>query len=241
MLLCADLVWRYPGYLYAVAGGTDQCDGHPNLDVAAHPRVGLLPFRREADGYAFKRSLCLHTEKAIHRHGKGVEGTMLLEARLHIILLLLWLMKTLIRWLFPVREGIGVYDTHVVNNIRPSLSDVTDEKVYLLLRVFCSLWWIVGKVYHRMGLSLSHVMNLVDEGVSAHVWWGEGFACKASDPITELVMASRDEAALLKIQGVTYGKFGVTTITVNWEVWGIYAIVYKVSIRCHGWEGLPST
>ena len=98
-----------------------------------------------------------------------------------------------------MREGIGVYDTHVVNNIRPSLSDVTDEKVYLLLRVFCSLWWIVSREFHRMGLSLLHGLTLMDEGVDANVCVGEVFDLDVRDSIKELVVTIHDEAALLTI------------------------------------------
>ena len=66
-----------------------------------------------------------------------------------------------------------------------------------------------------------HDVNLMDGGVVAHVRGGEGFACKASNPIAELVVMSHDKDALLKIQGVTYGKFGVVSTTPFWKVWSV--------------------
>ena len=69
-----------------------------------------------------------------------------------------------------------------------------------------------------MGLSLLHCMTLMDKGVVAHVQVGEGFTCEVSNPITELGVTSRDETALLTIQGVTYRKFGVSSSTVSGEI-----------------------
>ena len=59
----------------------------------------------------------------------------LLEERLRIILLLLPLshLKILLWILVPVVEGISVHNTHVVNNVHPSLSEVADDKVSPLL------------------------------------------------------------------------------------------------------------
>ena len=67
----------------------------------------------------------------------------------------------------------------------------------------------------------------MDEGVVEHMRGGEGFACKVSYPITELVVMSHDEAALLTIQVVTYRKFSVAAITVSWEFWRLYAVSQK--------------
>ena len=82
-----------------MVGGMIQWDGQPTLDVYAHPQVWLLPFCREAAGYAFNHILRLHAEEAIHQHNKGGEVTKFMEEGLHIILLLLLLrrLKTLIR------------------------------------------------------------------------------------------------------------------------------------------------
>ena len=49
----------------------------------------------------------------------------------------------------------------------------------------------------------------------------EIFAGQVYDPILELVMTHCDEAAPLAIEGVTNGEFGVASITVFGEVWGL--------------------
>ena len=64
----------------------------------------------------------------------------------------------------------------------------------------------------------------MDEGVVTHVLEGEVFAFEVSKPITELVVKSNDDAALLTIQGVKYGKFGVAAITGSWEICRLYAV-----------------
>ena len=69
-----------------------------------------------------------------------------------------------------------------------------------------------------LGLSLLHCKICMDEGVVAHVRGGEGFYCEVSEPIAELVVTSRYEAVLLKVQGITDGSFGVATILVGREV-----------------------
>ena len=44
----------------------------------------------------------------------------------------------------------------------------------------------------------------MDEGVSTHVQGGRVFSYDVIYPITELVMTSRDEAALLAVQFLAY-------------------------------------
>ena len=178
-----------------------QGDVQPTHDVAAHPLVGLLTFHCKAAGYLFKHSLRLHSDESIHQHDKGREVTTLLEAGLHVIIIILLLchLETLLRWLVLVIEGACVHDTHIVNTVSPSLWKVTDGKVSLLLRLFYSLWWIFGRVSHRMFLFLSNGITLMDDGVVAHVRGDEGFSWKVSDPITDLGVTSRDEAALILI------------------------------------------
>ena len=56
----------------------------------------------------------------------------------------------------------------------------------------------------------------MDEGVIAHVRGDEGFSYKVSKPITEIVVTSRDEAALLAIQGRKNEKLGVAAVVVRW-------------------------
>ena len=41
----------------------------------------------------------------------------------------------------------------------------------------------------------------------------------------EFVVMSRDEAALLAVQCVTYGEGGISEIAVSMEVWGLYYVV----------------
>ena len=93
------LVRRKPGSPEAGVGGMYHCDDHSTLGVAARPRVGLLSFCHKMDGYAFKRSLRLHDEAAIHQHDKLGEVTTLPEAGLQILILLLIRchMETLLR------------------------------------------------------------------------------------------------------------------------------------------------
>ena len=109
-------------------GCLEQGGGHPTLNVALRPQIGLLPFRCEADGNTFKRSLHFQAKEIIHKNDEWLEVAMLLEARLHILLpiLLLFRLKTLLWQLVPVREGVCVHDTHVVNTVYPSLPEVVD-------------------------------------------------------------------------------------------------------------------
>ena len=64
----------------------------------------------------------------------------------------------------------------------------------------------------------------MDKEVVTHVQGGEVFSFEVSNPITEIVVTSRDESFLLTTQGITDRKSGVSAITVGREVWGIYAI-----------------
>ena len=52
-----------------------------------------------------------------------------MDTGLHILLLLIILLyhlKTLLWVLVPVREGVGVHDSHVVNTVSPYIPEVTD-------------------------------------------------------------------------------------------------------------------
>ena len=49
----------------------------------------------------------------------------------------------------------------------------------------------------------------------------EGFDGQIYNPVPELVMARRDEATPLEIKGAANGKFGVASVKVFGEVWGI--------------------
>ena len=184
---------------------------------------------REAAVYVFKCGLRLHDKEAIHRHVKGGEGTTLLETGLQILLLIIIIhyMKILIRWLVLAIQGVSVHTTHVVNKVSTYPLEVTEEKVYLMLRVIYSLWWIFGRVSYGMVLYLLQCTDLMDEGFVMHVWGGEGFARKVRDPITEFVVMIRDEASIIEIQGVENWKLGIVAITVRWKVWRLYDVAYK--------------
>ena len=64
----------------------------------------------------------------------------------------------------------------------------------------------------------------MDEGVVPHLQGGKGFICKVVNPITELVMTSREEAALLSIQCVKYLECSIASVAVGSEFWGIYYV-----------------
>ena len=95
----------------------------------------MFPLHCDATGYEFKRILHIHAEEDFHRDDGGGELAMLLQAILQVFLLLLLLrrMETLPRRLVSVREGFSVHCTHVVNNVRPSMPEVADQQVFLLL------------------------------------------------------------------------------------------------------------
>ena len=93
-----------------------------------------------------------------------------------------------------------------------------------MLRILRSHWWVFVRVPRRLGLSLPHNMTWMDERLVVHIRGGEGFACEVSNPITELVVTSCDEAALVTTKGMKDRKFSVTEIAVRGEVWGIYAV-----------------
>ena len=210
-LLYLDPVHWNPGSPYVLVCGTNQCDGHPTLDVSARLIVGLLPF--------FQMKLSMHLSAAfISRPRKPSTDTTKGEKwrrfwrqnyRYFKIILLLCHMETLLRWLVPVREGVSVNDTHLVNTVSASLTEVMDDKASLLIWFIWSRWWVLGRGYHRMSLYLLHGKTLIDEGVVAHIRGGEIFSWKVRNPITELVVTSHEYAALLTIQVVKNGKMAL--------------------------------
>ena len=68
------------------------------------------------------------------------------------------------------------------------------------------------------------------DGVIVHMRGGGVFSCQTSDPITELVVTSHDDATLLTIQGKEGRKFGVEAIAVRREVWGIDTVAQEEGI-----------
>ena len=176
--LNTDILRQHPVIPNAEVGQSDQCYFHHILNVSARPRVGLFPFCCEANGYVFKRSLRLHIKGAFHRDEKGLELAILLDASLQVFTLILLIihLEALLQILVLVGEGVRVHDTHVVNTIRPSLSEVTGQKISLILQRLVFHRQIVVKLPISMVLYLPHCATWMDEGVVVHVRGGKMFA-----------------------------------------------------------------
>ena len=170
-VLNTNIVCHHPGASDTVVGWSGQSYCNPILYVDARPRVGLFPLSREADGYTFNSSLRLHAKEAVHRYDEGGEVVAFLEAGLQIFLLLLFLyhMENFIGWLFTVVEGFSVHNKHVVNNVYPSLPDIVDQKISLLLWCLFIRSRIVEKGPCRMGIYLPHCMTWIDEDFVPHI------------------------------------------------------------------------
>ena len=101
--------------------------------------------------------------------------------------------------------GICLCDEHVVNTVSPILPEVTDQEVSLLFR---GLWR--RRVFPngcacgpgQICLRPLHGATYEDEGVVTHVRGGGCFAGQFRNPVPELVMTRREEAAPLTIEGV---------------------------------------
>ena len=63
--------------------------------------------------------------------------------------------------------------------------------------------------------SSTHGTTYVYFGVVMHVCGVEGLACKARDPITELVVTCRDEESILTVKDVEDVKSRATSITLS--------------------------
>ena len=55
-------------------------------------------------------------------------------------------------------------------------------------------------------------------GVVAHMRRGDGLSCKVGEPITELIVTRRDEAALFAVQGVADREGHPTAVAMGWKV-----------------------
>ena len=95
-----------------------------------------------------------------------------------LIIFLLCCLETLLRIIFLVREGFSVHDTHVVNTVRPSLPDVADQKVSLLLVIIQRHGCIFEILLPRLGLSIPYCTTCMNEGIVAHVPGVELFSCQ---------------------------------------------------------------
>ena len=102
-----------------------------------------------------------------------------------------------------MREGVTFHESHVVNTICTSLTEAADQKTSLLIGRLLGYRLIVGKVPCWLVLALLHGATWMNEEVVVHVLGGKDFAGKVDDPITEIVMTSHYEAALIATQGMT--------------------------------------
>ena len=59
---------------------------------------------------------------------------------------------------------------------------------------------------------------------------GEGFSSQVYDPVPELIISRRDEAAPLAVKGVADCKFAIAAVTLIGKVWVIYVIPQERSI-----------
>ena len=68
----------------------------------------------------------------------------IMEARLQIIIFLLFIhyLETLLLGPLQIGIGVSIHDKNVTNNFHPLLPEATYEKLSLLLRVLQNLWWI---------------------------------------------------------------------------------------------------
>ena len=149
----------------------------------------------------------------------------LLKASLQVHLLLtpLRLLQKSLGGLLPIGLCISVHDRYVVNTVCPIGPEVPYQKVSLL---FHGLWWSIpwfGSVAGSGGLGFRslHDATLVYEGVVAYVRGGESLARQIRDPVTELILTSRDKATPLAIEGVANRELVIVVIAVLGEVWGI--------------------
>ena len=158
------IVSRHLGAPDTKVGCFDQSYDNPNIYLSTYLIVGMFPFRRDADGCMFKRSLRLYSKEAFHQCDKGEEVAVLPETRLHILLLpiLIWRLEKLLCQIFPLREDFIVHNMHIMNIVCPSLLKATNQKVSLLLWVLQSYVWIFVKWRSMMGLSLPHWVTWMD-------------------------------------------------------------------------------
>ena len=180
----------------------------------------MFPLHREVSGYAFKRSLRLHTKEAVQEDDKWGEVELLQEAIIQVLTLFLFLgCQEAILWILVMgREGISVHGVYVVNTVQPYLSEVAVQQIFLLLGILFYSRCIVGKGALRLGLALPHDMTWMDEGIVAHYRGGKVFACGVSYPIADIVMVISYKAALIAVQRVEYIECGVVSIAVGREV-----------------------
>ena len=98
----------------------------------------------------------------------GVSGVLM-------IFLLIFSQEALLQRLVMVGEGLGGHGIHFVNTVCPSLSEVADQHISLLIRCIFSNCIIFDKETFILGLYLSHCATWMYEGVIFHVRGGKSF------------------------------------------------------------------
>ena len=142
-------------------GFSEQFNFHPTIYVSARSRVDMLPLCLEASGYVCISSLCIHAKEVFHIEDKWGVLTTLPEASFQVLtlFLLLFHQEALLCQLFLLIEGVSVPDTHVVNNVCPSLPEVADQQIsHLLIHIFCRRW-IFRKGPLKLGLDFPRGAN----------------------------------------------------------------------------------
>ena len=91
---------------------------------------------------------------------------------------------------------------NVMNTVRPVSPKIPDKKSLLLLPLLRQQLLLSFPCCFYFGLSHLHRSTCEYFGVVAHVRGGEGLPYKVGDPITDLTVTRRNEAALFSVQGV---------------------------------------
>ena len=89
---------------------------------------------------------------------------------------------------------------HILNTVCPLHPEVSDWDIPLLLPLFLRQFHLAFAF--GFGLPSMYGATCENFGVITHVRGGECLTCKVGNPIMELVVTCRDEAALLVVKGV---------------------------------------
>ena len=142
-----------------------------------------------------------------------------------LILLLISGFQALLGFFVLVGFGIGIHDTHVVNNVRPLHQEVSTEETPLNLPL------VFRREPFEFVLPFTHGATYEYFGVVTQVLGGEVLDLKVGNPITELFVTSRDEDPLLGVEGVADGKYCSTYIAMVQQVMGIDTIAQELGIN----------
>ena len=137
------------------------------LHVPASLWVGFLPLSREAGGDMFKCCFRLKPKKTVHWGNKGSEFSTLFKSGVEVLLLLLLLggLQALLGDFGLVVGGVSIHDMHVMNTVRPLLSEVYYEEISLQISLV--LW--KGPFYFSFPLRTARPVYIL---VSSRTWVG---------------------------------------------------------------------